>query len=54
MLTGDERERYNRQIIIKGFGEKGQERLKKARVFVAGVGGLGSLAACAHHCRGLG
>jgi molybdopterin/thiamine biosynthesis adenylyltransferase len=45
MLTKNERERYNRQIIIKGFGEEGQERLKKARVFVAGAGGLASSAA---------
>jgi len=45
MLTRDERERYNRQIIIKGFGEEGQERLKKARVLIAGAGGLASPAA---------
>ncbi len=33
--------RYNRQMMIKGFGEEGQKKLKNTRVFVAGVGGLG-------------
>lgn len=42
MLTKDEHERYNRQIIIKEIGEEGQERLKSAKVLIAGVGGLGS------------
>jgi molybdopterin/thiamine biosynthesis adenylyltransferase len=42
MLTGDELSRYDRQIMLYGFGEEGQEKLKKARVFVAGAGGLGS------------
>ena len=40
MLTGNELERYNRQIMIGGFGEEGQEKLKRARVFIAGAGGL--------------
>ena len=35
-------ERYDRQIIIEGFGEAGQRRLEKASVFIAGAGGLGS------------
>jgi molybdopterin/thiamine biosynthesis adenylyltransferase len=42
MLTPDELKRYDRQIMLYGFGEEGQEKLKKARVFVAGAGGLGS------------
>lgn len=42
MLTPKEIERYERQILIEGFGEKGQEKLKRAKVFVAGAGGLGS------------
>jgi len=42
MLTPDERERYDRQIIIKGFGEEGQEKLKRAKALIAGGGGLGS------------
>jgi len=28
--------------MLYGFGEEGQEKLKKARVFIAGAGGLGS------------
>ena len=40
MLTGDELARYRRQIAI--FGEGGQAKLKQAKVFIAGVGGLGS------------
>jgi molybdopterin/thiamine biosynthesis adenylyltransferase len=42
MLTREELERYDRQIMIYGFGEAGQAKLKKAKVFLAGVGGLGS------------
>lgn len=45
MLTQDELARYDRQIIVKGFGSAGQERLKQARVLIAGVGGLGSAVA---------
>lgn len=45
MLTRDELARYERQILIKGFGEEGQARLKKAKVFIAGAGGLGSATA---------
>ena len=42
MLARDERERYDRQIMIGGFGKEGQGRLKRAKVFIAGAGGLGS------------
>ncbi len=42
MLTKDELARYDRQIMIKGIGEEGQEKLKRAKVIIAGVGGLGS------------
>jgi adenylyltransferase/sulfurtransferase len=42
MLTPEEKQRYDRQIMILGLGEAGQEKLKKARVFIAGAGGLGS------------
>ncbi len=41
MLTEYELERYGRQIMMAGFGEAGQEKLKRARVFIAGAGGLG-------------
>ncbi len=40
MLSEREQERYKRQIM--SFGQEGQERLKKAHVFIAGAGGLGS------------
>ncbi len=40
MLSKRELERYDRQIMI--FGIEGQEKLKKAKVAVVGVGGLGS------------
>jgi len=42
MLTADEWQRYDRQILIKEIGEEGQEKLKRAKVLVAGAGGLGS------------
>jgi len=35
MLTAKERERYDRQIMIDEIGEEGQQKLKKAKVFVA-------------------
>jgi molybdopterin/thiamine biosynthesis adenylyltransferase len=42
MLSAEELDRYGRQIMIPQIGEEGQERLKRAKVFVAGAGGLGS------------
>jgi len=42
VLTTAERDRYQRQIMMGGFGEVGQEKLKQAKVFIAGAGGLGS------------
>ena len=45
MLTVKDLQRYDRQIMIYGFGKEGQEKLKKAKVFLAGAGGLGSPAA---------
>jgi len=54
MLTREERERYDRQILIYGFGEEGQEKLKNARVFIAGAGGLGSPAAVYLAAAGIG
>ena len=41
-LSPDELERYQRQMMIDGWGEVGQKKLKGATVFVAGAGGLGS------------
>ena len=40
MLTRESRERYDRQMLL--LGEDGQERIRDARVFIAGAGGLGS------------
>jgi molybdopterin/thiamine biosynthesis adenylyltransferase/rhodanese-related sulfurtransferase/molybdopterin converting factor small subunit len=42
LFTKEELARYNRHIIIPGFGMEAQERLKKAKVLVIGSGGLGS------------
>ena len=42
MLSDQELTRYDRQIMIPGIGKEGQEKLKSAKVFVAGAGGLGS------------
>jgi molybdopterin-synthase adenylyltransferase len=44
-LTSTELERYRRQIMLPGFGEEAQQRLKDATVLVTGVGGLGATAA---------
>jgi len=41
-LSEYDRKRYERQIVIPGFGEEGQERLKSSTAFIAGLGGLGS------------
>lgn len=40
MLTDNDLKRYDRQIRL--FGVDGQERLKRAKIFIAGAGGLGS------------
>jgi len=34
--------RYSRQMLIDGWGEEGQKKLKNSTVFIAGAGGLGS------------
>ena len=41
-LNSDQIRRYNRHLILDGFGEQGQLRLAQAKVLVVGVGGLGS------------
>lgn len=41
-FTQEELERYKRNILLAGIGKEGQLKLKNARVFVAGAGGLGS------------
>ncbi len=42
MLTEDEKKRYTRQMMMEGWGEATQEKLKAMKVFIAGAGGLGS------------
>jgi len=41
-LSKSDLERYDRQMMIPGWGREGQEKLKSSRVVVAGAGGLGS------------
>lgn len=41
-LNKEQKERYNRQIILEQIGEAGQERLLDSKVLVVGIGGLGS------------
>jgi molybdopterin-synthase adenylyltransferase len=41
-LTPEEIERYARQIVLRGVGGPGQNRLKAGRALVVGAGGLGS------------
>ena len=41
-LSDRELERYGRQMMLAGWGQETQEKLKEATAFVAGAGGLGS------------
>lgn len=41
-FSKEELSRYDRHIILPGFGFEGQQKLKAAKVFVIGSGGLGS------------
>lgn len=45
-------DRYNRQMLVNGFGHAGQQRLLNARILVVGAGGLG--AACLPYLAGAG
>jgi molybdopterin/thiamine biosynthesis adenylyltransferase len=53
-LTPEELLRYNRQVIIPDIGEEGQRKIKKAKVLVAGIGGLGSISSYYLAAAGLG
>ena len=41
-LTREQRQRYNRHLILDGFGAEAQGRLLQAKVLMVGAGGLGS------------
>ena len=53
-LTEYDLTRYHRQMLISGWGEKGQAKIKSSRVFIAGAGGLGSPVALYLAAAGLG
>src|ERR1039457_5648081 len=49
-----ERERYSRQILFPGIGERGQEALLRSHAVVVGCGALGSFSAAALARAGVG
>ena len=53
-LSNKQLERYSRNILLKGVGIKGQEKLLSSKVLVIGAGGLGSPAAMYLAAAGIG
>src|SRR5690606_34489390 len=45
VLTPEQRNRYQRHLLVPEVGEEGQQKLLDAKVFMLGAGGLGSPAA---------
>jgi molybdopterin/thiamine biosynthesis adenylyltransferase/rhodanese-related sulfurtransferase len=45
VLTGEQRNRYHRHLLLPEVGEKGQQKLLESKVLLLGAGGLGSPAA---------
>ena len=41
-LTREQRQRYNRHLVLDGFGAEAQQRLLQSKVLLVGAGGLGS------------
>lgn len=41
-LTREQRQRYNRHLVLDGFGPEAQQRLLQSKVLLVGAGGLGS------------
>lgn len=41
-MTSEQKRRYNRHIILEGFGSERQQRLLESKVLIVGAGGLGS------------
>lgn len=42
-ITFDAVDYYSRQVVLKELGKQGQDRLKKGKVAIIGVGGIGSV-----------
>jgi adenylyltransferase/sulfurtransferase len=53
-LSKEELVRYSRQTVLPEIGLKGQEKLKKAKVCIVGVGGLGSVSSTQLAAMGVG
>jgi adenylyltransferase/sulfurtransferase len=53
-LTGEQRTRYSRHLLIPEVGEEGQQRLLQSRILLIGAGGLGSPAALYLAAAGIG
>ena len=53
-MNASDRERYSRQILFSGIGERGQEALLASHAFIVGCGALGSFHAAALARAGVG
>ncbi|MRS02683.1 HesA/MoeB/ThiF family protein [bacterium] len=53
-LSDYDLQRYSRQMMLAGWGEAGQQKIKNSSVFIAGAGGLGSPVALFLAAAGLG